>query len=172
MMPVATRAQGLVRPSPGMSLNVGIHLLLQPSVQGSARGLGARGGIPPPRTWIGSTCWICEAPIGASSGSLIEACPLLLEDRVGYMEFVVFYATKDPSRLSEVYPRHHAYVEAFAREGGLLAIGTFDDPVANGSMAVFDSRQKAEEFLAHDPFVTEAVVDPSGIREWNVLTFR
>jgi len=88
------------------------------------------------------------------------------------MEFVVFYATKDPSRLSEVYPRHHAYVEQFAQDGGLLAIGTFDDPVANGAMAVFESRNRAEEFLAHDPFVTESVVHPSEIREWNVQAFR
>jgi uncharacterized protein YciI len=39
-------------------------------------------------------------------------------------------------------------------------------------MAVFESRHRAEEFLANDPFVTESVVHPSEIREWNVQAFR
>ncbi|GGH98379.1 hypothetical protein GCM10007170_30780 [Arthrobacter liuii] len=50
---------------------------------------------------------------------------------------MVFYAAKGASRLREVYPRHHAYVEQFARDGGLLAIGTFDDPVTGGQPKMF-----------------------------------
>ena len=121
--------------------------------------------------WCHDPDRICAG--GVSPDSIVARCASHpRRNSVGCMEFVVFYATKDPSRLREVYPRHHAYVEQFAQDGGLVAIGTFDDPVANGSMAVFASRDRAEEFLAHDPFVTEDVVDPSAIREWNVLTFR
>lgn len=88
------------------------------------------------------------------------------------MEYVVFYETRNAALIPVVYPRHHAYVEEFAKEGGLLCIGTFDDPAANGSMAVFSARDRAEKFIAGDPFVTEDVVRPSRITEWNVLTFR
>ncbi|MCQ4121322.1 YciI family protein [Rhodococcus tibetensis] len=90
------------------------------------------------------------------------------------MEYVVFYAT-DPNsaaRIPDVYPRHRAYLDEFAARGGLLSIGPFDDPVTNGSMALFASREQAEEFIANDPFVLEGIAIPGGIREWDVLSFR
>ncbi|MDQ0212492.1 YciI family protein [Arthrobacter bambusae] len=89
------------------------------------------------------------------------------------MQFVVFYRS-DPSALpglQAVYPRHAAYFQAFAAEGGLIGIGTFDNPAVNGSMGIFTSRERAEEFIAGDPFVLEGLAVPSEIREWNALTF-
>ncbi|QHE68285.1 YciI family protein [Rhodococcus sp. WAY2] len=90
------------------------------------------------------------------------------------MEYVVFYATDPDSaaRIPEVYPRHLAYLDEFSARGGLLSIGPFDDPVAHGSMAIFTSRERAEEFVANDPFVLEGIALPGEIREWDALSFR
>src|SRR5664279_3079864 len=46
-------------------------------------------------------------------------------------------------------------------------IGTFADPVADGSMAIFRSRAAAEEFRAADPFVLEGLVGESRILDWD-----
>ncbi|WP_028266103.1 YciI family protein [Arthrobacter sp. MA-N2] len=89
------------------------------------------------------------------------------------MQFVVFYSS-EPSAfpgLQAAYPRHAAYFQAFAAEGGLIGIGTFDDPAVNGSMGIFSSRERAEQFIAGDPFVVEGLAVPSEIREWNAVTF-
>jgi uncharacterized protein YciI len=46
-------------------------------------------------------------------------------------------------------------------------IGTFGNPQDEGSMAVFKTREAAEEFVAGDPFVLNGVVRGWQIREWN-----
>ena len=46
-------------------------------------------------------------------------------------------------------------------------VGTFGDPQAEGSMAIFRSRQGAEEFAAGDPFVLSGVVKAWELRQWN-----
>ncbi|MEF2978174.1 YciI family protein [Subtercola sp. YIM 133946] len=89
------------------------------------------------------------------------------------MYYVTLY-TADPAgfaRVAEVYPRHRAYLDAFAEGGGLWLIGSFGDPEVEGSMAVFRTRDAAEEFVANDPFVTEGLVASSSIREWQPLEF-
>jgi uncharacterized protein YciI len=48
-----------------------------------------------------------------------------------------------------------------------LLVGTFGDPQAEGSMAVFGSREAAEEFVRDDPFVNEGVVKAWTLREWD-----
>jgi uncharacterized protein YciI len=70
-------------------------------------------------------------------------------------------------RAREVYPRHSAYADEFGESGELLLIGTFADPVADGSMGIFLSRDAAERFVASDPFVTEGVVVGWRILDWN-----
>jgi uncharacterized protein YciI len=40
-------------------------------------------------------------------------------------------------------------------------------PQAEGSMAVFGSREAAEEFVRDDPFVNEGVVKAWTLREWD-----
>ncbi|MBT8158925.1 MULTISPECIES: YciI family protein [Arthrobacter] len=91
------------------------------------------------------------------------------------MESVVMYTLRegvDRSRVLETYPRHKAYYEAFrAAGGGLVALGPFQDAEqAAGSMGIFTSREDAERFIAHDPFVTEGLADPR-ILEWNAVHF-
>jgi uncharacterized protein YciI len=74
-------------------------------------------------------------------------------------------------RLVEVYPRHRAYLDEFAKGGEVMMIGTFGNPATEGSMAVFTSRDAAERFRENDPFVTEGLVWRSRILDWNPLVF-
>lgn len=86
------------------------------------------------------------------------------------VKYVVRYETV-PARaadLPSVYPRHKAYLDAFEPAGDVIDIGTFDDPVTNGSMAVFASLDAAQRFVAADPFVVEGLVRPSEPLGWNV----
>jgi uncharacterized glyoxalase superfamily protein PhnB/uncharacterized protein YciI len=83
---------------------------------------------------------------------------------------VSFYDELGPggiARALEVYARHVAYLEQFNKDGDVLMIGTFADPAADGSMAVFRSREAAERFIAGDPFVTEGVVVGWRVLDWN-----
>jgi len=72
--------------------------------------------------------------------------------------YVVFYESGDDvmSKAPPVYPRHLARLKEYRDRGDLLLVGTFGDPQAEGSMAVFGSREAAEEFVRDDPFVNEA----------------
>ncbi len=87
------------------------------------------------------------------------------------MYYVCFYSVADASRIPEVYPLHSAYVDETAKGGGIAMIGTFGNPLAEGSMCVFRSREAAEDFLRRDPFVTEGVAIPSPLREWDPLEY-
>ena len=53
----------------------------------------------------------------------------------------------------------------------MTGIGTFDDPVSNGSMGIFATREAAERFVSADPFVVEGLVVPDDVREWDPTTF-
>jgi len=82
---------------------------------------------------------------------------------------VVLYET-NPGAVAvipEQYPAHRARVDEFHARGELVLVGTFGDPIAEGSMAVFRTREGAEEFVADDPFVTSGVVARWYLREWN-----
>ncbi len=82
------------------------------------------------------------------------------------MKFVVIGessgATMD--QLMAVYPRHKALVDRFVSKGEVIGIGPFAD---RGNMAIFRSRQAAEEFVRNDPFALEGLVKSYVIREWN-----
>jgi uncharacterized protein YciI len=49
----------------------------------------------------------------------------------------------------------------------LVAYGPFGNPQEQGSMAVFTTREAAEEFAREDPFVVNGVVRDWQIREWD-----
>jgi uncharacterized protein len=74
-------------------------------------------------------------------------------------------------RIREVYPRHRAYLDEFAKQGQVVMIGTFADPITDGSMAIFRSREAAEAFRDRDPFVLEELVGESRILDWNPLEY-
>jgi uncharacterized protein YciI len=87
--------------------------------------------------------------------------------------YVTLY-TANPAefdRVTEVYPRHRAYLDAFAVDGTIWMIGTFGDALVEGSMAIFRTREAAETFVANDPFVVEGLVAASSIREWEPLEY-
>ena len=65
---------------------------------------------------------------------------------------------------AEHFPAHQARYQAFMRRGVLLALGPFT--TGEGAMAIFTSREAAEEFAGEDPFVLNAVVGKWHIREW------
>ena len=64
-----------------------------------------------------------------------------------------------------VYPRHKAFVDAFIVRGEVIAIGPFTDS-KRGNMAIFRSREAAEQFVKEDPFVVEGLVQSYEIRDW------
>ena len=67
-------------------------------------------------------------------------------------------------RIMEVYPRHKVIVEKFVSRGEVIGIGPFTD---RGNMAIFKTRQAAEEFVKEDPFILEGVVKSYVIKDWN-----
>jgi len=85
------------------------------------------------------------------------------------MKYVLFYESADNVRAKAPphFPAHKARYEEFHARGDLLMLGTFADPQQEGSMAVFRTRQAAEEFAQGDPFVLNGVVRGWQVREWN-----
>ncbi len=83
--------------------------------------------------------------------------------------FVLLYESAEniAAKAPPVFPAHKARLDEFHARGELLLVGTFGDPQAEGSMAVFRSRAAAEEFVAGDPFVLQGVVKSWQIRQWN-----
>jgi len=83
--------------------------------------------------------------------------------------FVLLYESADnvAAKALPVFPAHKARLDEFQARGELLMVGTFGDPQAEGSMAIFRTREGAEEFVAGDPFVREGVVKSWQIRQWN-----
>jgi uncharacterized protein YciI len=83
--------------------------------------------------------------------------------------YVTFYESSPdaPELIPTHYPAHRARVDEFHARGDLLMVGTFADPIEEGAMAVFRTREAADEFVADDPFVTGGVVSRWYLREWN-----
>jgi uncharacterized protein YciI len=82
--------------------------------------------------------------------------------------YVLFYESTDDvmSKAPQVFPAHRERLQEFKARGELLLVGTFADPQADGSMAVFASREGAESFAAGDPFVLQGVVRAWRVKEW------
>ena len=85
------------------------------------------------------------------------------------MKYVVFYeSAEDVAAKAPVhFAAHCAHWARFVEAGELELIGTFADPQADGSMAVFRSRAAAEAFVRDDPFVLGGVVASWRILDWN-----
>ena len=66
--------------------------------------------------------------------------------------------------VMQVYPRHKAIVDSFIERGEVIGIGPFSD---RGNMAIFKTREAAEEFVRQDPFILEGLVKSYTIRDWN-----
>ena len=84
------------------------------------------------------------------------------------LRYVMFYESGDLSLAAENFPAHQARYTEFMRRGVLLSLGPFSD--RSGSMAVFTTREAAEEFASGDPFIQHGVVSKWTIREWREVT--
>lgn len=87
----------------------------------------------------------------------------------GMKKFVLLYeAADDVLTTAPLYfAEHSARGDAFHVAGTLLMYGAFANPLEEGSMAIFTTREAAEEFASGDPFVLHGVVRRWQIREWN-----
>ena len=65
--------------------------------------------------------------------------------------------------IMKVFPRHKAVVDRLIARGVVVGIGPFSD---GGNMAIFKTREAAEEFAREDPFILEGVVKSFRIVEW------
>ena len=85
------------------------------------------------------------------------------------MKYVLFYESADDvlSKAPAHFAAHSARADDFHARGTLLMLGTFANPQDEGAMAIFTTRDAAEEFVEGDPFVVNGVVRSWHIREWN-----
>jgi uncharacterized protein YciI len=87
------------------------------------------------------------------------------------VKHVLFYdsAPDVAARAPAHFPAHMARIQEFRARGDIALVGTFADPQADGSMAVFPTREAAEAFVAGDPFVEHGVVAAWRVLEWNEI---
>ncbi|HVW43674.1 MAG TPA: YciI family protein [Amycolatopsis sp.] len=85
------------------------------------------------------------------------------------MKYVMFYesAPGAPESGRHLVPAHQERIKEYAARGDLLLIGPLEDPGTNGALAVFGTREAAEEFAKGDPFVTGGVVRSWRVLEWH-----
>jgi uncharacterized protein YciI len=90
------------------------------------------------------------------------------------LKYVLLYESADDvaAKAPVHFPAHSERLQAFNARGVLLMVGTFGDPQTQGSMAIFTTRDAAEEFVADDPFVLNGVVRNWEIREWDEVLVR
>ena len=84
------------------------------------------------------------------------------------MKIVSFYEMA-PDALSNVrthFPAHRARLDEFHARGLLIAAGPLGNP-PEGALAIFTSREAAEEFIQGDPFVIHGLVSNWRLVEWN-----
>lgn len=83
------------------------------------------------------------------------------------MLFVVIGRSAGKSReeIMAIYPRHKAFVDTFIAKGEVVGTGPFTD-AEGGNMAIFRSKEAAEEFAKSDPFLLEGVAKEYKIKEW------
>ena len=85
------------------------------------------------------------------------------------MKIVAFYDVAPAAlpRIKEHFPAHRARLDEFHQRGVLLMAGPLGNP-PEGAMAVFTTREAAEEFIKGDPFVVHGLVSKWRLVEWNV----
>jgi uncharacterized protein len=83
------------------------------------------------------------------------------------VKYVLFYDPADDAATTAPlhFGEHRALWAQYHERGSLLLIGPFTD--GSGAMAVFSTREAAEQFAGQDPFVVRGVVRGWRVREWN-----
>jgi uncharacterized protein YciI len=88
------------------------------------------------------------------------------------MKYVLIYEPGGPDMAAQArlhFAEHRAKWDGYRQEGTLLLIGPFAD--GSGAMAVFTTREAAEQFAKEDPFVVNGVVGGWSVREWHEALF-
>ena len=67
---------------------------------------------------------------------------------------------------------HVARLHEFQGRGVLLMAGTMQEPMNGDALAIFTTREAAEEFVDGDPFVLNGVVSTWQIRPWDEVLER
>jgi len=86
------------------------------------------------------------------------------------MKIVAFYEMSADAlpKIMTYFPAHRARLDAFHARGAVLAAGPIGNP-PQGAMAIFITREQAEEFIAGDPFVVNGLVSKYRLEEWNAI---
>jgi uncharacterized protein YciI len=84
------------------------------------------------------------------------------------VKYVLLYESAHvaSSKAPKHVDAHQARVDDFHSRGALVMTGSFTNP-EDGSMAIFTSREAAEEFIKDDPFVVSGVITSWHIGEWD-----
>ncbi len=84
------------------------------------------------------------------------------------MKYVLFYESADDvlAKAPAHFDAHTARGQDFHERGSLLMYGPFGNP-QEGAMAVFTSREAAQDFAKGDPFVLNGVVRKWFVRAWD-----
>jgi uncharacterized protein YciI len=87
------------------------------------------------------------------------------------MKYVLFYepSADAGAKAGLHFAEHQAMWADYQQAGTLLLVGPFAD--GTGAMAVFTTREAAEEFAKEDPFVAHGVVSAWSVRQWNEAIF-
>jgi len=87
----------------------------------------------------------------------------------GGMKYVLSYtAVDDFMPLAQANGAAHvARLHEFHDRGVLLMAGTLQEPMNGQALAIFTSREAAEEFVSADPFVVNGVVASWDVRPWH-----
>lgn len=82
------------------------------------------------------------------------------------LKYVLEYISSDEvATLAPIhFPAHRERWGEFQARGELLMIGPYTDQ--SGALAIFSTREAAEEFAGSDPFVLHGVVRSWAIHEW------
>jgi uncharacterized protein YciI len=82
------------------------------------------------------------------------------------VKYVLIYTSADDvaAKAPAHFAAHRARWAEFQAAGTLLLIGPYADQ--SGALAVFTTREAAEEFARSDPFVLHGVVREWSVREW------
>lgn len=86
---------------------------------------------------------------------------------------MTYYSVPDYAPLArQHFPAHYARLMEFHARGDLLLVGLLTEPMNGEAMAVFTSREAAEEFIEDDPFIAHNVIDRWTIRPWREILYR
>lgn len=88
------------------------------------------------------------------------------------MKYVLEYilAADGFAKIPATIERHRAALRAYHEAGTLFMAGPIGNP-PTGALAVFATREAAQQFAETDPFVLEGVVGSRSIREWQETLF-